>query len=280
MNNTKKTAVIIFSIVIVLITAFNIYSLKKIDDYNKLQKENILLKTKFNRLSTKMDSLLLKIKRMENWEDSIRVSKNLKRIPKSLRKMGVGGLPVIDSTFYNVDSDLFISYNNILNKFKHLAAKTDFDVQTHKKLFDYYKLKKDLDRYTPSIYPTFGKISDYFGWRIHPILHRRMFHHGLDIANKKGTPIYATADGVVRTVKRLKNFGKFVSISHKYGYQTNYGHLSRIIVKKGQKVKRGQIIGYMGDTGRSTGTHLHYEVKRYNHYRNPIKYLVRKKIAL
>ena len=280
MKKGNKIAVFVLVILIISLTAFNVYSLKKINDHNKLVKENILLKKKLSELSLRLDSLLTKIQKMESWEDSLRLSKNLKQINKDLRKMGVGGLPVIDSTFSNIDSDLFMSYNNILNKYQHVANKVNFDFTTHKKVFDYFQLKKDLDRYTPSIYPAFGRISDYFGWRVHPFLHRRMFHHGIDIANDKGTPIYATADGVVKITKRLKNFGKFVSINHKYGYQTNYGHLSKIVVRKGQKVKRGQIIGYMGNTGRSTGTHLHYEVKRYNRYRNPIKYINRKKISL
>jgi murein DD-endopeptidase MepM/ murein hydrolase activator NlpD len=280
MNNSKKITVVLLILFIVAITALNIYSLKKINNHKQLIKENILLKQKLNLLSEKIDSLLDKIKKMEAWEDSLRLSKNLKQIKKELREMGVGGIPVIDSTFAGINSELFMSYNNIVNKLQHLESKVGFDYTTHKKVFDYYKLKSDLDRYTPSIYPTFGRISDYYGWRFHPILHKRMFHHGLDIANEKGTPVYATADGVIRAAKRMKNFGKFISINHKYGYQTNYGHLSKIVVRKGQKVKRGQIIGYMGNTGRSTGTHLHYEVKRYNRYRNPIKYINRKKISL
>ena len=280
MNNSKKITVVLLILFIVAITALNIYSLKKINNHKQLIKENILLKQKLNLLSEKIDSLLDKIKKMEAWEDSLRLSKNLKQIKKELREMGVGGIPVIDSTFAGINSDLFMSYNNVVNKLQHLENKVGFDYTTHKKVFDYYKLKSDLDRYTPSIYPTFGRISDYYGWRFHPFLHKRMFHHGLDIANEKGTPVYATADGVILAAKRMKNFGKFISINHKYGYQTNYGHLSKIVVRKGQKVKRGQIIGYMGNTGRSTGTHLHYEVKRYNRYRNPIKYINRKKISL
>ncbi len=115
-----------------------------------------------------------------------------------------------------------------------------------------------------------------FGWRRDPFTRGYRFHQGLDLAGRIGTPIYATADGLVLdpyAKSSMGGYGKVVVINHGFGYQTLYGHLSKILVKPGDKVKRGQIIGLMGSTGRSVGPHLHYEI----HYKgtpvNPINYL-------
>ena len=115
-----------------------------------------------------------------------------------------------------------------------------------------------------------------FGWRRDPFTKGYRFHQGLDLAGRIGTPIYATADGLVLdpyAKSSMSGYGKVVVINHGFGYQTLYGHLSKILVKPGDKVKRGQIIGHMGSTGRSKGPHLHYEI----HYKgtpvNPINYL-------
>lgn len=115
-----------------------------------------------------------------------------------------------------------------------------------------------------------------FGWRRDPFTKGYRFHQGLDLAGRIGTPIYATADGLVLdpyAKSSMSGYGNVVVINHGFGYQTLYGHLSKILVKPGEKVKRGQIIGHMGSTGRSKGPHLHYEI----HYKgtpvNPINYL-------
>ncbi|HPU46006.1 MAG TPA: M23 family metallopeptidase [Bacteroidales bacterium] len=115
-----------------------------------------------------------------------------------------------------------------------------------------------------------------FGWRRDPFTKGYRFHQGLDLAGRIGTPIYATADGLVLDPyvnSSMSGYGNVVVINHGFGYQTLYGHLSKILVKPGDKVKRGQIIGHMGSTGRSKGPHLHYEI----HYKgtpvNPINYL-------
>ena len=127
----------------------------------------------------------------------------------------------------------------------------------------------------PSIYPTFGVISDGWGNRIHPLTDELEFHTGLDIANKTGTPVYTTADGVVAKADAEPGFGKIVTISHTSGYRTLYGHLYSIKVKSGEAVHKGQIIALMGNTGLSTGPHLHYGVSRNGEALNPSPYLNR-----
>lgn len=266
------TAAIAFVLIFIGSIAYVAYNHNKIAEAQDIIKENELLKERLFILSFEIDSIMTKLKLMENWEDKIRSDKNFKSINKEIREMGVGGLPQVDTTFTYSD-ELNLDYNITLNKIVQLKSKVEFDYQTHEQLYNLVELKDALYKNTPSIYPTYGRISDPYGWRIHPITKQRTFHYGLDFGNITGTPIYATADGVVRSTGKQKYFGKFIAISHKFGYQTNYAHLHKMYVKKGDEVKRGQIIGEMGNSGRSTGTHLHYEVLRYNKYRNPYKYL-------
>jgi murein DD-endopeptidase MepM/ murein hydrolase activator NlpD len=127
----------------------------------------------------------------------------------------------------------------------------------------------------PSIYPTFGELTSGFGLRIHPILNDLEFHEGIDIANEMGTPIYATADGVVRLINYENGYGKRMFISHQDGYETQYAHLYSYHVKEGDSVRKGQIIALMGNSGMSTGPHLHYEVIKDGDKINPTAYLNR-----
>lgn len=127
----------------------------------------------------------------------------------------------------------------------------------------------------PSIYPTFGRISDAWGSRIHPITNNLEFHYGIDISNQAGTPIYATAAGVIETTEYTSGYGKHLIINHGNGYKSLYAHLYTYRAKEGESVSKGQIIGLMGDTGYSTGPHLHYEVHFNQHKLNPANFLNR-----
>ncbi len=127
-------------------------------------------------------------------------------------------------------------------------------------------------RSIPSGMPTeFRGFSSPFGWRNHPLRRQREFHTGLDFRGPIGTPIYATADGVVELVRpnRTVGFGNLITLSHSYGFKTLYAHLDRMIVNQGQFVQKGQLIGYLGNTGYSTGPHLHYEVRYLNRPLDP-----------
>ena len=121
--------------------------------------------------------------------------------------------------------------------------------------------------------PTEGWFSHGYGWRKDPFTGNRQFHRGMDIVNHAGTSIHAPAEGVVSRALRASDLGKTVDISHGFGSVTRSAHLSEILVRPGQKVQRGEMIGKMGSTGRSTGSHLHYEVFRDGRRVNPWKYL-------
>jgi murein DD-endopeptidase MepM/ murein hydrolase activator NlpD len=127
---------------------------------------------------------------------------------------------------------------------------------------------------TPSIAPTRGWMTSGFGYRTSPFTGNREFHRGIDIAGRAGTPVVATADGVVQFAGARRAFGKSVTLRHGYGVETKYGHLEQVLVNEGDKVKRGQKIGLMGSTGRSTGPHVHYQLEVNRKPVNPQNYIL------
>jgi murein DD-endopeptidase MepM/ murein hydrolase activator NlpD len=137
----------------------------------------------------------------------------------------------------------------------------------------YIKDQRELFRATPNGWPVRGRVTSVFGMRRDPFEEGGEFHHGLDIANANGTPIQTTADGVVRIASWQGGYGRLVVIDHGHGYRTYYGHNSQLLVKVGDRVKRGQVIAYMGTSGHSTGYHCHYEVWKDGRVVNPMKYV-------
>lgn len=118
-----------------------------------------------------------------------------------------------------------------------------------------------------------GRLSSAYGMRTHPVLGRRKRHKGIDLAAPTGTPVYATADGAIARADRSRTYGLVIYINHGAEMETRYAHLSKLLVADGQQVKKGDLIGYVGSTGRSTGPHLHYEVRVKGLAVNPIPYM-------
>ena len=136
-----------------------------------------------------------------------------------------------------------------------------------------YKTNQRLFRHIPAIEPIRGGIiSDGFGMRFHPILRMMLMHEGIDIEAPVGTPVHVTGNGVVTYVGRRGGYGNVVEVDNGFGYSTLYAHLSHFLVKEGQKVKRGEVIALSGDTGLSTGPHLHYGVMKDGVFVNPADY--------
>lgn len=134
--------------------------------------------------------------------------------------------------------------------------------------------RKDYFEHMPSIWPAKGRFSSGFGWRASPFTGKRDFHKGVDISGPRGTPIYAPASGVVIFAERFSTYGQVIRIKHSDVIETLYAHLYKIGVKVGQEVTRGELIGYVGNTGRSTAPHLHYEVHVDDKVVNPMHYIL------
>jgi len=146
--------------------------------------------------------------------------------------------------------------------------------QRSARLEEYYRDQKVLLASTPSIWPVRGYLSSYFGNRNDPFTGQKDFHPGIDISTPIGTKIVAPADGVVVSAKRRGAYGNAIIINHGYGIMTRYGHLSGFNVKPGRRVRRGDVIGFVGNTGRSNAPHLHYEVWVRNQTKNPIHFIL------
>ncbi|BBB31741.1 peptidase M23 [Thermotomaculum hydrothermale] len=170
---------------------------------------------------------------------------------------------------------VFTPYAEYLNKdLDSMNERAQKLFEGYEKLSKIYKNKNDVLRKTPSIWPVKGFITDGFGYRIDPFTGKRAFHKGIDISARRGTPVVAPADGIVTMAGKTKGYGNFVVINHQNNLETRYGHLRDIFVKRGQIVKRGDVIGTVGNTGRSTGPHLHFEVRVNGKAVNPRDYIV------
>jgi murein DD-endopeptidase MepM/ murein hydrolase activator NlpD len=129
---------------------------------------------------------------------------------------------------------------------------------------------------TPSLWPTYGWLTGYFGGRADPFTGEPANHQGIDISTEKGSPVYATANGTVESATPSGDYGNLITLKHEFGLVTRYGHLSRFNVKVGQSVSRGDVIGFVGSTGRSTGAHLHYEIHANGKLINPLDFLTQR----
>ena len=157
-----------------------------------------------------------------------------------------------------------------LRELKHQLKIT---METSGDIKDYLSRQRDIYLATPKGWPTDGHITSPYGWRINPVTDRREFHGGVDIATDPGEPVRATADGIVSFAGWSGNNGNLVVIEDGMGFQTFFAHNRKVVVKVGQKVKRGQVISYVGSTGRSTGPHVHYEIWHDGKSVNPEKYI-------
>lgn len=218
------------------------------------------LRNKISLLNKRLDSVVgIDIKSRLAWD--------LPHISEDLRNLGIGGPALDNSRTYPEISETQRALLNLKNKL-------EFESQSFQEISTSIERTQKLLFHTPSIWPTFGALTAKFGYRRHPILRHREFHKGIDIAKRTGTPIVATAAGIVKYISRTKGLGLILEIDHGFGYTTRYGHLSRVAVRPYEEVARSQIIAWMGNSGISTGPHLHYEVKVLGKAVNPLDYII------
>ena len=240
-----------------------------------LNREIKQLSTQYELIQNKLTQVELVLDDLQQRDDNIyRVIFEADPIPKSIRKAGYGGVNRYkDLTGYN-NSDLIIS---TANKIDQITKQLYIQSKSFDDIIELAKNKKDMLAATPAIQPVSNKdlsrMASGYGYRIHPIYKTRKLHTGMDFSAKTGTPIYATGNGKIEKVKKSRRgYGNYVIINHGYGYKTLYAHMSKYIVRKGQKVKRGDVIGYVGNTGMSMAPHLHYEVHKNGKKINPVNF--------
>ena len=201
--------------------------------------------------------------RLERFEKKLRVITALENSPKSVEKnWGVGGPFGLTTNSFNTAMGRGAAgmIERLSNGLDNLDKQVRIQSISFQELDNFFKNQKSLLSSTPSIWPTRGWVTSGFGFRKSPFTGLREKHEGWDIAARSGSPVRATADGEVVVEGREYGYGNMIEISHGYGVVTRYGHNSKHRVKVGDRVKRGQVISLVGNTGRSTGPHLHYEV--------------------
>lgn len=189
---------------------------------------------------------------------------------------GTGGPTVADATSLNRLINSFpadLSWHELVRHAASFKNEAALRLTSFHDLRTWIDTQRKLFRATPTGWPAQGVLTSHYGSRTSPFDGSSEFHPGLDISNGQGTPVRATADGIVRIADWKSGYGKLVVIQHAFGYSTRYAHNSRLTVKVGDVVKRGQVISMMGTTGKSTGVHCHYEVWHYNVRQDPLPYL-------
>lgn len=232
-------------------------------------------KLRYELLNKRMDELSTVLADVESRDNNLyRQYFNTSPIPDEQRKAGFGGVNRYRELEGFDNSELVVSTSKRVDVLsKQLAIQS-------KSLDEILKLAKDKDKLLaaiPAIQPVRNEnlkaMASGFGYRTDPFTKVRKFHAGMDFSAKTGTPIFATGDGVVqRADNTASGYGNHIVISHGFGYETLYGHLSKYKVRAGQRVKRGDIIGYVGSTGRSEAPHLHYEVHKGGEVVNPLNF--------
>ncbi|MDI6840083.1 MAG: M23 family metallopeptidase [bacterium] len=262
--NTRR--LLVTGIVILGISIISVFSIFQVVNSIVKSKELAYQKSRALELSLAVENSKYKIGLLELKLDSLinldikeRLTWGLPYIDEDIRRLGVGGRGEIGTE------------DPIKEAIIKLKRCLDFEFASFKEISHKAKQIENLLLRTPSIWPTVGIVTSKFGWRNRPY---PSFHKGIDIANRTGTPVIAPATGTVVHTGYRKWLGRFIELDHGFGYMTLYGHLSRIAVTPYSKVERGQVIGWIGNTGYSTGPHLYYEVRVLGKAVNPEDYII------
>ncbi|MBL7748615.1 MAG: M23 family metallopeptidase [Chitinophagaceae bacterium] len=238
-----------------------------------LEQQNKALRDNYNELEDELRSVQQQMRELEKRDNDVyRAIFEANPIPDSARAKELEDKLEIAKVERIKDYQLVSSIANTLND---LNSRIAAQKKSYEEVEELVKNKEQLLSHTPAIQPVSNKdlnrIASGFGYRIDPVYKTTKFHAGLDFSAPQGTPIYATADGTVTTAGSTGNgYGNHVIINHGYGYETLYGHMVRVKSKNGQVVKRGEVIGWVGSTGKSTGPHCHYEVHKNGEKIDPI----------
>lgn len=256
---------------VVLIFAYNFLDSPK---ERMLKRELDQYELQYKILNDRLEQVQAVVADLQDRDDNIyRVIFESEPIPSSVRKAGFGGANRYEKLEGYKNTEII---KNTTKKLDVIASQLVVQSKSYDEVFELAKSKEKMMASIPAIQPISNKdlrrIGSYFGYRTDPFYKVTKFHEGIDFTASVGTEIYATGDGTVVNVGRKGGYGNCIVINHGYGYQTLYAHLSKTDVKPGQKVQRGQVIGRVGNTGKSTSPHLHYEVHKGNRSVDPINF--------
>ena len=277
-----KNAVLAFSFLVIFFGFIIFHYLTMTLDKQKMKRLEFEAKDKrqkISELSSTITVLSERLKKMEIYKERIMVATGLTS-PLALKEVGSGGPDIgnagsdFSSAAGVVPSPQSLLQNNMIPQtadIRDKAQKIEDSLKSMEKFVNQQKLQLAA---TPAIWPTRGLISGVFGNRVHPFTGRYEFHNAIDIATQLGNKIIAPADGVVLVAEPREYYGNMIMIDHGFGYITRYGHLSGFNVRESQRVKRYDVIGYVGTSGRSNGPHLHYEVRYFDKPLDPHDFIL------
>lgn len=265
-----------------------------------LQRENVALRTELNKIQFHLDTLQTTVDRVHRFNDKLRALTEVdKEFAKSRGPLGQGGseegngedvfdfgdfevdresIEMADSTGLKLDRRQRFLIQRMFSQVSRIYRDAELQSQSVEELFEVLKGRKLELASTPAIMPVKGWVTSHFGYRIDPFTAGRAFHKGMDIAARNGTPIVTPAQGVVSFAGKYGSYGNAVKVFHGYGIATLYAHLDDVLVRVGQRINRGDILGTVGSSGRSTGSHLHYEVQVHGVRVDPRKYILDKSL--
>lgn len=241
-------------------------------DISELRNENSFLNNKIKEITTQYDKLNSQLESLIKVNSELRLASNLPPLTDEERLAGTGG-GSFDNTLDFLKSDNKEELRTAFEKIDEVSKKFAFEKENFNKITKAIEHNKKLFGALPAIKPSRGVLAlNGFGIRYHPILRVNKMHEGIDIITDVGTDVFATGDGVVDFVGSKGGFGLAVEINHGFGYRTIYAHLSKSLVKEGMKITRGTIIAKTGNSGLSSGPHLHYEVIHNGMNKNPMEF--------
>ncbi len=227
------------------------------------------------RVATRLETLAQEVTRLRTFDHQIRRLAGMEGV-QSLMAMGGGTLELGKALAAGEQAEYEQLVERLYQDLQRLEREVALRTESLEAVTTYLTQQKNRLAATPSIWPTQdeGYVSSSYGHRASPFTGRRQTHTGIDIAAPRGTSILAAADGVVTFSGRMAGYGRVIVVTHGFGFKTFYGHNQKNKVRKGERVKRGQVIGTVGNSGYSTGSHLHYEVLVKDRTINPLKYIV------
>jgi len=224
-------------------------------------------------LQTQLEDVSSQVGDIEEKDNAIRTYTGLPQIDKEIRELGVGGAESNKISFSGISNDFTNRISDIELNVDALSRKVKLELSSYNSLADKVVKYSENLKIIPSIRPVKeGYLGSGYGYRDDPFTDKIRFHYGQDFAVNTGTKVYSPADGKVKYANNQGGYGKVIKIDHGNGFRTIYAHLLKIKVKHGSSVKRGDLIAFSGNSGRSAGPHLHYEVHQYGAPQNPLDY--------
>ncbi len=241
-----------------------------------LANQNAELRSEIDLLTGELDVLKRQVAQNFDFQNKARIIANLEDLDRDVVEVGVGGPQIgFAQALSSIDGktrDRLFSARGDIDK---LLRQARLQARDYEEILSHLESANAQIRTTPSLRPvSVGFVSSRFGWRMDPISGRRAMHRGVDFSARMGTPVYATADGVVTYSGVEQTYGNVVEVSHGAGFVTRFAHMQRRLVQKGQKVSRGDVVGRVGSTGRSTFSHLHYEIERNGERVDPLRFVL------